>query len=309
LAQPLPVLWAIAILAYVYLARNLPEKFRLLLPAVCIAALVLARTVILHYWFAIWDWRQGLHATGADQAYMFGSHYRLTTLALAAVWAMAILHLSHDRGWSGLLRSIPFQVYTISVLGCFLLPYTILFPWYKAAFGGVAERVAWLSTIFICALSTEVKYPARYGVAFGAIALMFFAFLFSDVRAINGLEQKLDALVSSLPPNQRVIGEVRYPPNSGFDESMLIDRACIGRCFSFANYEAATEQFRVHAIPGNSIVAWRAESTPARNRAASRAEQFFSSQPSGTLYYLHPCGNANICMQSLTRKDLDSMPR
>jgi hypothetical protein len=138
---------------------------------------------------------------------------------------------------------------------------------------------------------------------------MFFAFLFSDVRAINGLEQKLDALVSSLPPNQRVIGEVRYPPNSGFDESMLIDRACIGRCFSFANYEAATEQFRVHAIPGNSIVAWRAESTPARNRAASRAEQFFSSQPSGTLYYLHPCGNVNICMQSLTRKDLDAMPR
>ena len=33
-----------------------------------------------------------------------------------------------------------------------------------------------------------------------------------------------------------------------------IDRACIGHCFSFANYEASSLQFRVRALAGNSIV-------------------------------------------------------
>jgi hypothetical protein len=307
LAQPLPVLWTLGVLAYIFLARTLPPKFRLVLPAVCLAALLLVRNFILRHWFATWSWRQAMHATGADQGYMFGSHYRSITLAIAAVWAFGILQIARDRGWSRLLCSIPFQVYAISVAGCFLLPYTILFPWYKAAFGGVPERVAWLSAIFVCALIAEVRYAVRYGLVLGVVALVFFVFLYSDARAINKLEQKLDALVSKLPPDQRVIGLLRYPPNSGFDESMLLDRACIGKCFSFGNYEASTQQFRVRAAPGNSIVAWGAEDSPARNRASSRAEQFFLSEPTGTLYFLHPCGNADICMQAVTRRDVDSL--
>jgi hypothetical protein len=233
---------------------------------------------------------------------MFGSHYRLTTLAIAGVWMAALLHLARDRGWIGLIRSIPFQVYFLCVLGCFLLPYTILFPWYKAAFGGIAERVAWLSAVFVCALVAEAKYGARYGLVLGAVAILFFSFLYFDTRAINRLEQKVNTLVSTLPQNQRVIGELRYPPSSGFDESMLLDRACIGKCFSFGNYEAATEQFRVRARPGNSIVAWAKESST-QSRASGQAQQFFSSQPEATLYFIYPCRNqvTDVCMECLTQ--------
>jgi hypothetical protein len=35
----------------------------------------------------------------------------------------------------------------------------------------------------------------------------------------------------------------------------MIDRACVGRCFSYANYEPSTAQFRLRAAPGNSYVA------------------------------------------------------
>lgn len=308
-AQPLPVIWAIAILAYLYLARTLPQGLKLVLPAVCIAILFVARNLILHYWTASWNWRQALHATGADQAYMFGSHYRLTSVGLVAVWAIALLHFARERGLRNLLRSIPFQLYAISVLGCFLLPDTILFPWYKAAFGGVAERVAWLSAIFVCVLVSETKHAARYGCAAAVVALLFFALLYSDARGINRMENRVDALVSELPPNSRVIAELRYPPDSGFDESMLLDRACIGKCFSFGNYEPATDQFRVHATPGNSLVAWSTDSSSARNRVIDRAEQFFSVEPAGTLYFLHACGTADVCMQALARSDLDSLRR
>jgi hypothetical protein len=33
-----------------------------------------------------------------------------------------------------------------------------------------------------------------------------------------------------------------------------IDRACIGHCFSYANYEPSTAQFRVRCTPANSLV-------------------------------------------------------
>jgi hypothetical protein len=35
----------------------------------------------------------------------------------------------------------------------------------------------------------------------------------------------------------------------------MIDRVCLGRCFSYANYEASTRQFRVRALAPNPVVA------------------------------------------------------
>ena len=33
----------------------------------------------------------------------------------------------------------------------------------------------------------------------------------------------------------------------------IADRACIGHCFSYGNYEAGSEVFRVRAMPGQSV--------------------------------------------------------
>ena len=35
----------------------------------------------------------------------------------------------------------------------------------------------------------------------------------------------------------------------------MIDRVCMGRCFSYANYEPSTAQFRIRAEVGNPYVA------------------------------------------------------
>jgi hypothetical protein len=39
----------------------------------------------------------------------------------------------------------------------------------------------------------------------------------------------------------------------------MIDRACIGKCFSYANYEPSTRQFRIRARPGSPIVAYSSD--------------------------------------------------
>src|SRR5205814_10619324 len=52
----------------------------------------------------------------------------------------------------------------------------------------------------------------------------------------------------------RVVGEVRYGERlRRFDR--IIDRICIGRCYSYDNYEAATWQFRIRVAGPNRIVA------------------------------------------------------
>ena len=33
-----------------------------------------------------------------------------------------------------------------------------------------------------------------------------------------------------------------------------MDRACIGHCFSYSNYEPSSGQFRVRALPGSRVV-------------------------------------------------------
>ena len=61
-------------------------------------------------------------------------------------------------------------------------------------------------------------------------------------------------LVSTLPPNQRVMATILAPPGSRVLIQHIVDRACIGRCFSYGNYEPSTGLFRVRASPGNRYV-------------------------------------------------------
>jgi len=87
-----------------------------------------------------------------------------------------------------------------------------------------------------------------------ALATVFFAFLFVDERALNRIEDQLDVAVAQVPLRQRVISlavaeEVRVDPIVH-----AIDRACIGRCFSYANYEPCTAAFRVRCSRNNPIV-------------------------------------------------------
>jgi len=64
-------------------------------------------------------------------------------------------------------------------------------------------------------------------------------------------------LVAQIPPGQRVVSMLAEPNSRVNSLAHLIDRVCIGRCFSYANYEPSTAAFRVRADRQNSIVAWQ----------------------------------------------------
>jgi hypothetical protein len=69
------------------------------------------------------------------------------------------------------------------------------------------------------------------------------------------MESAAEKLVSQLPFGTRVIETIWSPPDSRISFiGHMVDRACIGRCFSYANYEAASGQFRIRVRQESPIV-------------------------------------------------------
>jgi hypothetical protein len=61
-------------------------------------------------------------------------------------------------------------------------------------------------------------------------------------------------VVGQLPPGQRVVSVLADPESRIRSLAHAVDRICLGRCFSYANYEPSTAQFRVRAYRENSFV-------------------------------------------------------
>jgi hypothetical protein len=66
------------------------------------------------------------------------------------------------------------------------------------------------------------------------------------------MEEQVERSVAALPAGHRMVGEIGDMSRVVIEH--IVDRACIGQCFSYENYEPATAAFRVRAMPGNSIV-------------------------------------------------------
>jgi hypothetical protein len=70
----------------------------------------------------------------------------------------------------------------------------------------------------------------------------------------------------------------------------LVDRICVGRCFSYANYEPSTAQFRVRANPENRFV-------------VSQYDESWSIQTGGYVVKTRdlPLYNIDLCAPSSAR--------
>ena len=64
----------------------------------------------------------------------------------------------------------------------------------------------------------------------------------------------MEALVSRLPPGQRVVNAVMELEVATNPTTHMIDRACLGRCYSYGNYEPSSAQFRVRIAGDTPLV-------------------------------------------------------
>jgi hypothetical protein len=294
-AHPLGFLWAIGVIGYVLVARRLLPSQRIWLTAigvVCIAGIALFIAINVPS-----RWSPGLlidSTLGTDQVLtLFGEKYRFVEAALLCL--SVLLLVRRFEMLPGTLEAPAFQLLVLNASACLFLPSSIRLPFYSAGLTYINLRLSLLSAIFFCAVIASVRMLALEKVATATLLVLFFWFTYADERAISSVERKMAQAVATLPAGTRVIATVRderlYTPALHH----LIDRACIGRCFNFANYEPSTGQFRLRSKPGNPYVL-----DNINDILDLENTEYVWRRPDIRVYRLQPCPDgSNICVSEL----------
>jgi hypothetical protein len=253
LAHALPVLWGLSILAYVFLARRIAPSRRGWLLAGSVAALAAlhaaARAMLLSQWYP----RQILMGSGADQARVFDDKYYITFLGLLVIFVLLLVELLLQSGVRKVMSGIAFQVWLLCVAVVAMVPTALIGHGMQAAY--ISDRMSLPAGVCLCALLAPVRPRGLERYALWGVALVFFAFLYRDARILNAFEDRLEQTIAQLPAGQRVLSAINDPDLHVNALTHMIDRVCVGRCYSYANYEASTADFRIRAEAGNPLVA------------------------------------------------------
>ncbi len=330
LAHPLPVAWVLAAAVYVFISRRLSVRAQIGLLVVSLGGLLAVRWFLSEHHFIRWSLQQVLFVTGADQVAILGRKEWLVALLLLLLWGAVLLLQNGDRASTRL--GIPSQLCLLSAACVFLLPGSIRFSSSQSEFTLITDRLSFFSGILACVLVGTLKPKRWHGLAFALVAIVYFWFLYVDTLAINRIETKAESLVAQLPPEQRVLFFVPWRGPTAADsravhgieakleswvsESSLgrrvlavlprsrinlplahvIDRVCIGHCFSYANYEPSSGHFRIRALPGNPIIAWQEKDSLRMQRGTYVVRQ--SDLP---VYQIYQCGqdSGELCIRPL----------
>ena len=312
--HPLPPVLALATAAYVYVAQNAYRKIQLAL--LCGGVLlVLAvgfyerfgfprsaspRSGLLRELIGIFGWDQVL-AFNRDFSLL---SYRSVELGILFVFLLLLIQELHEQ--KDFVFSVPVQLYAMACFVGFILPDRWFYfpPVFKTPLGFIAERFSLLAAVLGCAVVARANPRQWQRGLLVLLAGIFFLVAYQDEHALAQLEAKVDQLVSQLPPLQRVAAILHYPGiEGGFTEDIL-DRACVGRCYSYGNYEAPTLQFRIRAQPVNSFILANPEDSNHLEQGTYRVQ--LRDLP---LHQIYPCGPGitQLCMRDLKVGELNGV--
>ena len=253
-AHALPVAWLAGVVAYTGLARRIGPRVRPILTFAAVALLAILRQFLMTHFPTRWEAAQIVSMTGAGQISLFASKYYALELILLAIWVSLFLRLVKLRSGVRLLFGIPFQLCVIVGAAVLFLPGAILLPGYNHALRYISERMSLIVGVMGCALLGPVSPGKREKIAMAVLTALFFAFLFVDTRSLSFVESLMEQSVAQIPPGSRVISALCDQRGDVNLVGHTLDRVCIRHCFSYANYEPSTAQFRVRAAGPNPIV-------------------------------------------------------
>jgi len=247
---------------YLGLLRNLDSLRRVGLIVFSVLVLLFVRwffTVQTEY-DADWANRRKLFDIfGIDQMELFGERYAWLATAAFAWVLLAALVFFYD--W--IIRreqplpavQVALELYLLSVIAIKCLPENVRFSGNSAWAGLLGARLTLITGVLGVLLLAFVR--ARRWLIAGAcaIAVTFFVFLYEDTGRLDRMEENARELVVKLPEAERIVAVAKAP--AGWRVPFVyhsIERACIGHCFNYGNYEPSSLQFRVRAVPGTSFV-------------------------------------------------------
>lgn len=259
LAHPLALFWLVGAGLYVVVAERVPRGWHFGLLLAGIGALIGIHEYLWAHYVVEDRPPQFWQFNGADQFVLFGSRYHIVEYAFLAL-VVAALGWDVYRRWSEAEPrfwtdfAIPVELYVLVGGAVLLLPHGAHVPGHVGAVALLTDRLTSVSlALLLCLLG--VMHPRRWHLV-GALVLatVFFAFVYQDTGRVNRMEAQVAKLVRTLPPWQRVMGTILPPRGSRVGVQHILDRACIGYCYSYGNYEPGSRMFRVRAQAGNPYV-------------------------------------------------------
>lgn len=307
LAHPIGFLWLFGALVYIRLRAALPAWWKLALPLASAVGLFAVHWYVSYRPALLADWDRGpfYFYNGADQLDLYGQRY--VVLAVAAfffgVFCVAMeIYWQRREGFSWKRFELPFELYLVAFCATSLLPENMRPSMYGGWIGVLGSRLTTISAIFgLCVLG--LLKPRRWHLAgFSVCAAFFFVFLYQDTGWLNRLEANAEKLVSNLAPGTRVIVTLDAPKDSRIIFiHHSVERACIGHCFSYANYEAASGEFRVRVREGSPVVV--SSTDVAEDMASGEYEVDQGDLPLKQIYQCDANDLTKLCIRDLAAGD------
>jgi len=309
-AHPLPVGWALGSLSFAWIIRRVSERSSLRVFSIACAAVVCISIVLRFHFIGTWERPRLLMVFGPGQAALHGPLYAAVGLGMLAAWLVQFRQDARGSGWRRWLQQPEAQLYILAVIAGVCMPLTFRIG--QSAIGVVTERLSLFAAIFGCLLLAKGTMRRSGQISAAMLGLLFFILLFFDAREFNRLEQKLEGMVAQLPSESRVAALIKFPetrlqsataamvnqssalsgiaaifydPGFGVNIHHIIDRVCINRCISYANYEPATYQFQVRAMPGTKFALLEGSQSGDMQTGSYRVRE--RDLP---LYQIYPCG-------------------
>lgn len=261
MAHPLGVAVLLGLGSYVMIAEMLPQRRHLVLLAGAAFLFLAATTYISSRFSVLWSSEGSLQTllayNGADQLVLYGRQYRLPSdllIIFSLIWVALDARMRRALKESWHIYFLPLQLYGLALLAAVLLPSFVTLPGYAAPLGLLTARLTSVTAVLACCLLGVTRPQKWHFPCLAAIAAIFFLFLYSDTGKLNNMEEQAERYEHLLPPGQRIIATIWPFAGSRLLIDHVIDRACVAQCFSYANYEPASGQFRLRAKPGNRYV-------------------------------------------------------
>lgn len=303
LAHPIGFLWMIGTLAYVNIRARLPGWWKLALPLTAASGFAATCWYASHRPALLADWDRGPFYlyNGADQLWLYGQRYFYLAGAvfLFGVVCVAVdLYLRRrvDSWWKPF--ELPFELYAVAFCATALLPENLRPSVNAGWIGLLGTRLTTISAILGLCIFAALKPRKWQAAGFSVCGLLFFAFLYQDTGWLNQLEANAEKLVQNLPVGTRVIVTAQAPGDSRIAfVGHAVERACIGHCFSYANYEPSSGEFRVRVRKGS----WVAISSTdlAEDMASGEYELDDSDLPMKQIYQCDAADLTKLCIRDL----------
>jgi hypothetical protein len=308
LAHPLGLLWFLAATSYVLLWQHLP-RWRIALPIVGFALVLAIRFFITRHstYDVEWPEHPFYFFNGADQFVVFGERYRYIS---AIVFSFGLLMAGLDlrrapraaSWWKDRLLLLELCVIAFCVTS--LLPEDLNLNQGTGWIGLIVSRLAIVTAIYTLGFLGSLTPQKWHLAALSACALLFFVFLYQDTSLVARLEANAEKLTHNLPFGTRVLKTVAAPGDwrAPFIYHS-IDRACIGHCFAFSNYEGSTKQFRLRVREDSPVVVFDADDSESMESGEYEVQP--EDLPLKQIDQCDPADPAALCLRDLSPHELN----